>query len=379
MALATGVIFGLIPALQSSRPDLVSELKERTGSEMFSGRVFSVRNMFIMVQVGLSLVALIGAGLFLMSLRNVQNMDPGFDTHNLGMITFDVGSLNYETSRVKEFQRRVLDVVTTTPGVRAATLSSSIPLVNGGFGRSIFPEGYDPSTHRNGMFAQVSNVSSDYLETMGIPMVQGHSFDSSVREDSPKAVVVNESAAKRFWPNADPIGKRFKFFGDDSWVQVIGVARDSKYNASLVAAVSEPGGDGILPHRPGDAVPARDLAHQGAGAGPQLAPDQCVAYWRGLFPGVMGPQVRRQPFGDFRFDRHAPLRSGNLRRGQLHRGTARSRDRRAPGPGRATTRRPGNGAAPERNHHGHRPRDRVSGRLRPCALHRQPALWCKRQ
>jgi predicted permease len=231
IALATGVIFGLIPALQSSRPDLVSELKERTGSEMFTGRVFSVRSIFIMVQVGLSLVALIGAGLFLMSLRNVQKMDPGFDTHNLGMITFDVGSLNYEASRVKEFQRRVLDVVTATPGVRAATLSSSIPLVNGGFGRSIFPEGNDPTANRNGMFARVSNVSSDYLQTMGIPMVQGHNFDSSVREDSPRVVVVNESAVKRFWPNADPIGKRFKFFGDDAWVQVIGVARDSKYNA----------------------------------------------------------------------------------------------------------------------------------------------------
>lgn len=230
IALATGAIFGLVPALQSSRPDLVSELKERTGVEMFSSRIFSVRNMFIMAQVGLSLVALIGAGLFLMSLRNAQQTDPGFDTHNLGMITFDVGSLNYESSRVKEFQRRVLEIVQTTPGVRAVTLSSSVPLVNGGFGRSVFPEGSDPSANRNGMFAQVDNVSPDYLETMGIPVVRGHSFDSSVREDSPKVVVINETAAHRFWPNDDPIDKRFKFFGDDAWVQVIGVARDSKYN-----------------------------------------------------------------------------------------------------------------------------------------------------
>jgi putative ABC transport system permease protein len=230
IALATGMIFGLVPALQSSRPDLVSELKERTGAEAFSSRVFSARNIFIMVQVGLSLVALIGAGLFLMSLRNAQQMEPGFDTHNLGMISFDVGSLNYEAARVKEFQRRALEVVRTTPGLRAATLSSSVPLLNGGFGRSIFPEGMDPSANRNGMFAQVDNVSPDYLETMGIPLVQGHSFDSSVREDSPKVVVVNETAARRFWPNADPIGKRFKFFGDDAWVEVIGVARDSKYN-----------------------------------------------------------------------------------------------------------------------------------------------------
>ena len=230
-AIATGVIFGLVPALQSSRPDLVSELKERTGNETFSSRVFSVRNIFIMAQVGLSLIALIGAGLFLMSMRNAQKMDPGFNTRNLGMITFDVGTLNYEAPRVKEFQRRVLEVVQSTPGIRAATLSSSVPLLNGGFGRSIFLEGADPTIHRNGMFAQVDNVSPDYLETMGIPLVRGHSFDSSVREDSPRVVVVNESAAKKFWPNEDAIDKRFKFFGDDAWVQVIGVARDSKYNS----------------------------------------------------------------------------------------------------------------------------------------------------
>jgi predicted permease len=230
IALATGVIFGLVPALQSSRPDLVSELKERTGNETFSSRVFSVRNVFIMVQVGLSLVALIGAGLFLLSLRNAQQMDPGFDTRNLGMMSFDLGSLNYEAPRVKEFQRRLLEVVQATPGVQAATLANAVPLLNGGFGRSVFPEGRDPNASRNGMFGQVDSVSPDYLQVMRIPLVRGHSFDSSVREESPKVVVLNEAAAQRFWPNDDPIGKRFKFFGADEWVQVIGVARDSKYN-----------------------------------------------------------------------------------------------------------------------------------------------------
>jgi predicted permease len=230
IALATGILFGLAPALQSSRPNLVSELKERAGNEMFSSRVFSVRNIFIMAQVGLSIVALVGAGLFLLSLRNAQQIDPGFDTRNLGMITFDVSSLNYEVARVKEFERRVLEVMLSTPGVRAATLSSSIPLINGGFGRSVFPEGRDPNASRNGMFGQVDSVSADYLETMRIPIVRGHGFDSSVREESPKVVILNEAAAQRFFPNVDPVGKRFKFFGDDAWVQVIGVARDSKYN-----------------------------------------------------------------------------------------------------------------------------------------------------
>ena len=229
-ALATGVIFGLVPALQSSRPDLVSELKERVGGEMYSGRRFGLRSLFIVVQVGLSLVALIAAGLFLISLRNAQKLDPGFDTHNLGLIQMDLGSMNYEASRVKEFQRRVLEVVETTPGVQSATLSGSVPLLFGGFGRTIFPEGQDNTNNKNGMFAQVDSVTPNYLQTMHIPLLRGQDFDSSVREESHKVAIINETAARRFWPNDDPVGKRFKFYGDDNWVQVIGIARDSKYN-----------------------------------------------------------------------------------------------------------------------------------------------------
>jgi len=229
IALLTGVGFGLAPALQASRPDLISELKERTGEEASAKRRFGLRNVFIMVQVGFSLVALIGTGLFLLSLRNAQQTDPGFDTHNLGMISFDVGSLNYEASRVKEFQRRVLEVVQATPGVQAATLSSNVPLFDVPYGRSVFPEGRDPSANRNGMASQVDSISPGYLQTMGISLVRGGSLDSSVREDSPRVAVVNESAARQFWRNEDPIGKRFRFFGDDAWVQVIGVARDAKY------------------------------------------------------------------------------------------------------------------------------------------------------
>src|SRR5215472_14314349 len=230
IALATGVIFGLAPALRSSRPDLVSELKERTGAEAAASRRFGLGNLFVMAQVALSVVALIGAGVFLVSLRNAQQTDPGFDPHNLGMITFDVGSLNYEASRVREFQRRVLEVVQSTPGVQQASLSSSVPLLDVSPGRSVYPEGGDPVIHRNGMIGQADSISPDYLPTMVIPLLRGRGFDSSVREDSPKVVVLNETAAQRFFPNQDAIGKRFKFFGEDEWVQVIGVARDSKYN-----------------------------------------------------------------------------------------------------------------------------------------------------
>jgi putative ABC transport system permease protein len=230
-ALLTGMIFGLIPALQASRPDLVSELKERVGSAASSGSWFSWRSVFVGAQVMFSLVALVGSGLFLMSLHNAQQTDTGFDTHNLAMISFDVGSLNYDPPRVKEFQRRVLEAAQAVPGIKSATLSSNVPLFGGGFGRSVFPEGLEGSKDRNGVLVTIDSVANDYLPTMGIPLLRGQGFDNAVREGSPRVAVINETAAKRFWPNEDAVGRRFKFFGDETWTQVIGVARDAKYNS----------------------------------------------------------------------------------------------------------------------------------------------------
>jgi predicted permease len=230
VALGTGLIFGLAPALQSSRPDLVSELKERAGGDPRKSRGFNVRDVLIMVQVSICLIALVGAGLFLMSLRNAQEMDPGFDTRNLAMLTFDLGALNYDTPRAREFERRALEAAQNTPGVKAATLSNTIPLFFGGFGRTLFREGEDTSSGQSGHVAQVSVVSPEYLQTMGVPMVRGQTFDSSVRENSTRVAIVNETAARQIWPNEDPIGKRFLFFRDEGFTQVIGIAHDSKYN-----------------------------------------------------------------------------------------------------------------------------------------------------
>lgn len=229
ITLGTGVIFGLVPALQASSPDLVSELKERSGGELSTGRRFGFRNIVIVVQVALSLVALSCAGLFMVSLHNAQHLDPGFDTHNLAMISFDLGSLNYDPARAKEFERRVLEAARAMPGINSATLASTVPLLGNGFFRSVFPEGQDNSSTRNGILVNFSVVDPDYLKVMGIPLLKGANFDGSVREETYKVAIINSAAAQRFWPNDDPIGKRFKFFGGQEWIQVVGVCRDSKY------------------------------------------------------------------------------------------------------------------------------------------------------
>jgi predicted permease len=230
VALGTGLVFGLVPALQASRPDLISELKERAGGELRSGPRFSLRDVLIVAQVAVCLIALVGAGLFLVSLRNAHEMDPGFDMQNLAMMSFDLGALKYDPARAREFERRALELAQNTPGVKAATLANAIPLFNAGIGRTLFRDGEDTNNGQSGHVAQVAVVSPEYFPAMGIPMVRGQNFDSTVREDTLRVAVINETAARQIWPNEDPIGKRFRFFRNNDSTQVIGVVRDSKYN-----------------------------------------------------------------------------------------------------------------------------------------------------
>ena len=215
VSVATGVVFGLAPAIQASRPDLVGELKEKTGAPTGSNRLFSLRNLLVSSQVALSLVALVGAGLFLRSLQNAQRISPGFDTDHLSVLSFDLGAQGYTEERGRQFQQRVLERVASVPGVQAATVASVVPLFTGGFARTVFLEGQDTSDRRAGRLVQISVVGPTYLETVGIPLLRGRTLTETDQPNTPIAVVINETMAKRFWPDQDAIGKRFKFFGQD--------------------------------------------------------------------------------------------------------------------------------------------------------------------
>jgi putative ABC transport system permease protein len=230
VAIATGVLFGLAPAIQASRPDLVVELKDKTSAPTGSNRLFSLRNVLVSAQVALSLVALVGAGLFLRSLQHAQQISPGFDTEHLSVLSFDLGAQGYTEQRGRQFQQRVLERAVAVPGVQAASLASTIPLFAGGFARTVFLEGQDASDRRAGRLVQISVVGPHYLETVGIPLMRGRTLSETDQPNTPIAVVVNETMAKRFWPDQDAIGKRFKFFGQDFFNQVVGIAKDSKYN-----------------------------------------------------------------------------------------------------------------------------------------------------
>jgi predicted permease len=230
VSIVTGIVFGLAPAVQASRPDLVVELKEKTGAPSGSNRLFSLRNLLVAAQIALSLIALIGAGLFLRSLQHAQRINPGFDAEHLAVMSFDLGAQGYTEERGRQFEQRVLERAASVPGVQAAAVGSTVPLFQGGFARTVFLEGQDTSDRRAGKLVQISVVSARYLETLGIPLMRGRALSNLDQPNTPISVVINETMAKRFWPEQDAIGKRFKFFGQQNFNQVVGIANDSKYN-----------------------------------------------------------------------------------------------------------------------------------------------------
>jgi predicted permease len=230
VALGTGVLFGLAPAVQFSRPDLAVELKDRTSQPTGARGQFTIRNALVVAQIALSLVALIGAGLFLRSLGNARQIDPGFDADHLAVFSFNLAAQGMPPDAAAARQREILDRVRAVPAVQSASYGSFVPLGGAGFARSVFLEGQDVTDARAGRLVQMSNIADGYLETIGVPLMRGRDFAPSDTAESPQVVIVNETMAKRFWPDEDAIGKRFRFSGQEQLTEVVGVARDSKYN-----------------------------------------------------------------------------------------------------------------------------------------------------
>ncbi len=230
IALGTGILFGLVPALQFSRPDLAVELKDRTSQPSGGRRRVTVRNALVVSQVALSFVALIGAGLFLRSLDQARAIDPGFDAGRLAVLSFNLTTQGIPIEAASERQRQIIERVSGVAGVERAAYASTTPLFAGGFARSVFLEGQDVTDPRAARLVQVSNVSEGYLQTIGVPLRAGRDFTPADSAQAPRVVIINETMAKQFWPNEDAVGKQFRFFRDEFTTQVIGIARDSKYN-----------------------------------------------------------------------------------------------------------------------------------------------------
>jgi predicted permease len=227
VSVVTGVLFGLVPALQSSRPDVVGDLKEETLRTAGSLWRPSLRNALVVAQVGLSVVALIAAGLFLRSLGSARDLDPGFETRELALATINAGQQGYDQARAERFYEQVLERVRSLPGVRSASLATNLPLF-GGFLRSVYLEG-QPQEAGKGILVTTNAVEGSYFETMGVALLKGRDFTARDRPETVPVVIVNETMAQQFWPGQGAIGRRFQFYGDESYREVVGVVRTTNY------------------------------------------------------------------------------------------------------------------------------------------------------
>ncbi|HKW63552.1 MAG TPA: ABC transporter permease [Candidatus Acidoferrum sp.] len=230
ISLLTGLLFGVAPAFKASVPDLADTLKlGGRGGSIGWGRN-KLRSLLVVSEIALSLVALVGAGLFVRSMRDAQKMDPGFESKNLFMLAFDLGALHYDEGHGQQFLRAAVERANATPGVKASAVASNFPL-GGGFARTVFPEGEDESTGYRGTLTQLDDITTGYFDALRIPLIRGRIFTDADRKETTPVAIINEAMAKKFWPDKDAIGKRFHFFGDTMLREVVGITRNSTVNA----------------------------------------------------------------------------------------------------------------------------------------------------
>ncbi|HEX5422037.1 MAG TPA: ABC transporter permease [Candidatus Acidoferrales bacterium] len=228
MAVLATLLFGLVPALQASRTDRMAALKDRTGAPTGSSRWYGLRGALVMVQVALSLVALVGAGLFIHSLRNAQKIDPGFEVKHELVTSIDLAPEHYQQPQAENFYRDVVQRLDTLPMVAASSLSDTAPF-QGSFQRTTFTDGVDPTDPRNGKLTPVEAVAPEFFGAANIPLLRGRTFTDQDNATTQDVAIVNQAAADTFWPGEDPIGKRLHFLGETWVVNVVGEVKTTKY------------------------------------------------------------------------------------------------------------------------------------------------------
>ena len=224
----TGVLFGLVPALQATRLNLLTSLKDDAGAQSRRFRRLGLRDVLVISQLALSLVLLISAALFVRSLQRAVTFDPGFAARNLIFASMERRAAELNNQQTQAFYQDTLERIRVLPGVRSASLSLIIPLNGGGYRRRIELEGYQPQPNEDTEL-NTNVIGPKFFETMGIPVVAGRDFSEQDKKDSPPVVVVNEELARRYF-GGNALGKRLKIGGSgiSSW-EIVGVVRTAKY------------------------------------------------------------------------------------------------------------------------------------------------------
>ncbi len=225
VSVATGLLFGLAPALQATRGDLAETLRSRNGGAVSA----ATRNTLVVVQLALSLALLASAGLLTRSLFALQRVDPGFDGDHLLTAQFRLPAGKYDTpEKIATMFDRTVKELRAIPGVKAAALARSSPLSGNGESYPITVEGKPPVKAGAEPQMIIDPTTTDYFKTMDIPILLGRDFAETDRAGAPGVIVVNKAFADATWPGESPIGKRIKF-SDDDYRAIIGVVGDTKH------------------------------------------------------------------------------------------------------------------------------------------------------
>ena len=258
ISLAIGILFGLAPAWQISRPAMFGMLKDgQRGTDGGMGRG-SLRSTLVVCEVALSLVLLIGAGLMIKSFGNLVGIDPGFRAEQVMTTAIAMPTAKFpEPAMRAAFLDRVVEGVSALPGVEVAGAVTGLPMSNQNSTRSFGVEGYQPPEGANGPWGDYRVASPGYFEAMRVPVRQGRTFTASDRADAPLVVVVDEVLAERYWEGQNPIGKRIAWSQNEAgpeWREVIGVvahvtmggARDDVHTQMYVPAAQAPPGQAMI-------------------------------------------------------------------------------------------------------------------------------------
>jgi len=233
ISVATGLIFGLAPALHSSNPEVVPILKgDLTSDQRRKSRRLSLRPTLVVVQVALSLAVLVCGGLFIKSFRQAQTMDPGFGTKNGLIAVLEPELVGYDTERSRNFFKQAIERASSLPGVEAVAATRLLPLGDSSNSNGpILKEGETLARGSAGRTIMTTVISSGYFRAMDIPILDGRDFDDRDHAKSQRVVIVNQQMANTLWPGESAVGKRI-FIGAESRdaIEVVGVVKTGKYN-----------------------------------------------------------------------------------------------------------------------------------------------------
>ncbi|HEX2488369.1 MAG TPA: ABC transporter permease [Blastocatellia bacterium] len=235
LSMLTGIVFGIVPAWRATKVDLAPSLKDNARGSSAASRSLLSRGL-VVTQVALSLLLLIGAGLFLRTLLNLQRVEPGFNTRNLLLFGVQPGLIGYKDEKLSQLYQEMAERIEAVPGAQAVTFSRMTLLAHGSSSRGVFLRGAlsaPPDSEgriKTSGEGYVNHVRENFLEAMEIPLLAGRSLKPQDDAKAPKVVVVNQTFANKYFPDENPIGKRFTFdTKKPDEIEIVGLARDAKY------------------------------------------------------------------------------------------------------------------------------------------------------